>query len=232
MTPPRYITDSMAGLAATLITRVESLRLAGATAWTLALSGGSVAKRLLPHVARAPLPWTTCHVLFADERAVPADDAASNWRLCRAAATGSPMRHATWHRPDADIADLAQAARNYARTIDGLLGVGGRLDVALLGIGEDGHIASAFPGRDVPDASVFAVHDAPKPPPRRLSLSPHLLADARLVCVAAFGAGKAPAVRDAFDQTSTTPAALLLRRAEDPLVLLDADAASLVATGG
>lgn len=229
MTPPRYITDSMSGLTAALIARLESLHLEQAGAWTLAVSGGSVAERLLPSLARAPLPWRSCHVLFADERAVPADDAASNWRLCRAAAADSPMMQATWHRLTADTPDLDQAAVRYARTIEVVMGVDGRLDVALLGLGEDGHIASAFPGRVVPDALVFAVHDAPKSPPRRLSLSPRLLAGARLVCVAAFGSAKAPAVRDALAATSTTPAGVLLQRAHDPLVLLDAEAASLVA---
>lgn len=231
MTPPRYVTDSMAALTAALIARVEALHLERADAWTMAVSGGSVAERLLPHLARAPLPWHTAHVLFADERSVPADDAASNWRLCRAAAAGSSMLQATWHRLAADTPDLDQAATSYARTIERVLGADGRLDVALLGLGEDGHIASAFPGRPQPDAAVFAVLDAPKPPPRRLSLSPRLLGDARLVCLAAFGAAKAAAVRDAFDAASTTPAGVLLRRADDPLVLLDADAASLVGGG-
>lgn len=229
MTPPRYITDSMVGLAAALIARAQALHLERTDAWTLAVSGGSVAERLLPHLARAPLPWRTAHVLFADERAVPADDSASNWRLCRASAAGSSMLQATWHRLEADAADLDRAATDYARTIDGLLGVDGRLDVALLGLGEDGHIASAFPGRALPDAAVFAVHDAPKPPPRRLSLSPRLLGDARLMCLAAFGAAKAAALRDAFDAASTTPAGVMLRCAAEPLVLLDADAASLLA---
>lgn len=230
MTPPRYITDSMAGLTAALIVRLEALHLEQAGAWTLAVAGGSVAERLLPPLARAPLPWRSCHVLFADERAVPADDAASNWRHCRAAAADSPMMQATWHRLTADTPDLDQAASAYAGAIEGLIGVDGRLDVALLGLGEDGHIASAFPGRPVPEALVFAVHDAPKPPPRRLSLSPRLLAGARLVCLAAFGSGKAPAVRDALAITATTPAGVLLRHAHEPLVLLDAEAASLVAT--
>lgn len=229
MTSPLYFVDSVAGLAGQLASRVAALPLARAPQWTLVIAGGSVARRLLPPFARLPLPWSTCHVLFADERAVPADDADSNWRLCRAAAVDAPMMQATWHRLDADAPDLEPAAADYARIIHALLGVDGQLDVVLLGVGDDGHIASAFPGRQLPDATVFPVLDAPKPPPRRLSLSPRLLADARLVCLAAFGAGKAPALRDALSTTSTTPAGALLRQAREPLVLLDAGAASLVA---
>lgn len=232
MTSPRYFVDSVAGLAGTLVARVAAVSLADASQWTLVVAGGSVARQLLPPLARAPLPWRTCQVLLADERAVPADDAESNWSLCRGAAAGTPMMQATWHRLEADAPDLAQAAADYARIIDALLGVNGQLDVALLGAGADGHIASAFPGRVVPDATVFPVLDAPKPPPRRLSLSPRLLAGARLVCVAAFGAAKAPAIRDVLSATSTTPAGVLLHEAHEPLVLLDAAAASLVATGG
>lgn len=228
MTSPRYFVDSVAGLAGTLAARVAAVSLADASQWTLVVAGGSVARQFLPPLARAPLPWRTCHVLLADERAVPADDAESNWRLCRGAAAGTSMMQATWHRPDADAPDLAQAAADYARTIHALLGVNDQLDVALLGVGDDGHIASAFPGRVVPEAMVFPVLDAPKPPPRRLSLSPRLLAGARLVCVAACGAAKAPAIRDALTARSTTPAGWLLREAHEPLVLLDADAASLL----
>lgn len=229
MTSPPYFVDSVAGLATELVCRVAALPLAQASRWTLVIAGGSVARQLLPPLARSPLPWPACHVLFADERAVAADDPASNWRLCRAAAADTPMMQATWHRLEGDAPDLARAAADYARTVHALLGAAGQLDVALLGVGDDGHVASAFPGRVVPETTVFPVLDAPKPPPRRLSLSPRLLADARLVCVAAFGTAKAPAIRDALTPSSTTPAGALLRRARAPLVLLDADAASLVA---
>jgi 6-phosphogluconolactonase len=70
----------------------------------------------------------------------------------------------------------------------------GRLDVAVLGVGPDGHVASLFPGHPVADADgvVLAVADAPKPPPERLTLSKRVLLDAGTVVVVAAGAAKAP----------------------------------------
>lgn len=228
MTPPRYIVDSMPGLAAALVARIAATLEPGAARWSLAIAGGSVAERLLPLVAAAPLPWEACHVFLADERAVAADEPASNWRVCRAAVAGTAMDRAIWHRLAGDAPDLEASAVAYAGALAATLGAALVFDVALLGLGEDGHVASAFPGRAVPAAAVFVVRDAPKPPPTRLSISPDVLAHARLVCLAAFGAGKAPAVAAAFDPSAETPAARLLRGAAHPLVLLDVAAASLI----
>jgi 6-phosphogluconolactonase len=66
----------------------------------------------------------------------------------------------------------------------------------LLGMGEDGHTASLFPGREVPpDALVIPVHDAPKPPPDRVSLTPRVLADSRAMLVLVTGASKHSAIQ-------------------------------------
>jgi 6-phosphogluconolactonase len=200
----------------------------GASSWTLALPGGSVVDRFVGPLARVPLPWPQAHVLFVDERAVPPDDERSNWRVCREVALGTPMAGATWHRLPADEDDLEGAADGYARTLRSLAGTAPQLDVVLLGVGEDGHVASLFPGHatlDVLDAVVIVERDAPKSPAVRLSMSLDVLASARLTCVAAFGASKHGAVVDALDPSSQRPAARLLRRARSPLLLLDYEAA-------
>ncbi len=77
------------------------------------------------------------------------------------------------------------------------------LDLVLLGVGEDGHTASLFPGHRELEAGgwAVAVHDAPKPPPDRVSLTLLALARARRVVVIATGAAKADAVRKAFEGT-------------------------------
>lgn len=88
------------------------------------------------------------------------------------------------------------AARNYAQTVDGIE----QFDMVLLGLGEDGHTASLFPNHDwgkTPDApSAIAVHNSPKPPPDRVSLSAHRLSTAHQVVFLVTGESKRQAVRD------------------------------------
>src|SRR5262245_6928091 len=131
-------------------------------------------------------------VWFADERAVAADDEASNHRLVTvtfATPAGVPAERV--HRMEADAPDLAAAVRAYDAALPAAI------DVVILGLGEDGHVASLFPGAPAlgeRDHRVAAVFDAPKPPPRRMTVTPPVLERARRVLVLAIGAEKAGAV--------------------------------------
>jgi 6-phosphogluconolactonase len=97
-------------------------------------------------------------------------------------------------------------------------------------MGPDGHVASLFPGRpalDERERLVVPVDDAPKPPPRRLTMTLPLMAGARTICVAAFGREKAAAVHAAVNgPDSDLPVARLLRGHPDVLCLFDPAAAS------
>ena len=125
--------------------------------------------------------------------------------------------------------DLNRAARLAAEELTRVAGNPPRLDIVLVGVGEDGHVASIFANRDVPNRLVAPVYDAPKPPPSRLTLTLPVLAGAERVIVVAMGQGKAPAIRDAFDQDDrTTPIGELLRRSSSALILLDHEAAALL----
>jgi 6-phosphogluconolactonase len=124
-----------------------------------------------------------------------------------------------------ELPELDQAARRASDELRSVAGDPPRLDLALVGVGEDGHVASIFPGlRRAPVDPVIAVHDAPKPPARRLTMTLPVLADAGIVVVAAFGAAKAEAMRDAIGASDRTPVARLLRDASSSLVLLDREA--------
>jgi 6-phosphogluconolactonase len=132
------------------------------------------------------------------------------------------------------VARLDDAAASYARELEEILGRPPVLDLALLGVGEDGHVASIFPNSDAlaeNHAWAVAVKSAPKAPPRRLTLTIPTLRSARVVCIAAFGREKASAIRGALNEAdSETPAAILLRQAGDVWVLLDPESASLLAS--
>lgn len=148
-----------------------------------------------PSATRAP-EWARIHVWFTDERAVPPDDSASNYRLVREALlepAGVPAENV--HRMPGEMADLDAAARGAEAELPRVL------DVIVLGLGDDGHVASLFPGSPLlaeRDRRVAPVLDAPQPSARRLTITPPVVERATSVVVLATGAGKAEALAMAF----------------------------------
>ena len=198
---------------------------------SIAIPGGSVAEAFFPRLVKLPLDWRHVLVFFADERAGPPDAPESNVRLARALWLDRvPIPMGNVHRMHGEGKDLDGAAARYERDLLEVLGRPPRLDVVLLGMGGDGHVASLFPGHpalDETDRYVVAVPDAPKPPPRRLSLSLLAIARGRTLVLAAFGAQKAAAAQEALErEASPLPAARALRSGPRPVVLLDPQAAS------
>jgi 6-phosphogluconolactonase len=231
--PVQRIVGPVPGLAERLAGVVEDAareaRLEGRPV-SLAVPGGSVAESFFPRLASLDLDWDRVLVFFGDERAVAPDDPASNARLARDLwLDRAPIPLANVHRMRAEGEDLDAAARAYERVLLDVLGDPPRLDLALLGMGPDGHVCSLFPGHPALDETeryVLPVLDAPKPPPRRVTLTLLALARARTVVLAAFGAAKAEAVRSALDDpASTLPAARALRGAARAFALLDPAAA-------
>ena len=207
--------------------------IAGRGFFAVALPGGSVATNGFPALAALPLNWSQVQYFWVDERAVPPSDPESNYALAQKlwlAPAGVPA--ASIHRMPADLPDLGAAAITYSDVLTRALGSPARLDFVLLGVGPDGHVASLFPRHRVlalEDRLVAAVDDAPKPPPRRLTLTLPMLAGAERVVVVAFGEEKAEALREALERhDSPQPLARLLRRTKRPLVLADRAAASLL----
>jgi 6-phosphogluconolactonase len=231
---PEIVIDSRTVLQRKLLSEFETRgksAIAERGAFIVALPGGSVATTFFPALAAAAVDWTRTEFFWVDERAVSPDDSASNYALAQKlwlTAAGIPRERI--HRMHGEAQDLEEAARKAAAELTSIAGDPPRLDVALLGVGEDGHVASIFPGRDIPDSDllVVAVYDAPKPPARRLSLGLQVLASAERVVIAAVGRSKASAVRDALQTRPATPIGRLLNRSRSPLLLLDHSAAELL----
>ncbi len=196
--------------------------------FVVALPGGSVASAFFPRLARAPINWGRVELFWIDERAVPPDHPDSNYALAaKLLLRPAGIVPSRVHRMRGEVEDLEDAARRASDDFTAIAGNPAQIDLALVGVGEDGHVASVFNGsaglQPCPHP-IIAVYDAPKPPPRRLTMTLPVMASAARVVVAAFGTEKARivnhAVRHAEDRS---PVAELLRRAPSSMVLLDGD---------
>lgn len=205
--------------------------------FTLAVPGGSVAHAFFPSLARADVDWRRVAVLFVDERAVPPDSPESNFALAQALWLGpAGVPAGQVHRMPAERTPIADAAAAYATTLRALAGDPPQLDLVLLGVGTDRHVASLFPGDDARasdgDETVAWTTRAPKPPAARLTLTFATLARASRLAIAALGPDKTEAVARAVrDGGDASPLARLLRAAPHARLLLDDAAAGMEAPG-
>jgi 6-phosphogluconolactonase len=196
----------------------------------LALSGGSTPARTYELLAKQLENWERIDVWFADERCVEPDDRESNYLLAKQALLGgaSGLEEQRVHRMEGELGP-EQGAERYARELrehapieDGLP----ILDVIVLGIGPDAHVASLFPGAQTldapPDELCLGVHDSPKPPPERITLTLAVLRAAQRCVLLATGAGKADAVDAMLAEPSRHVPASLLRRGRLSVIVDDA----------
>jgi 6-phosphogluconolactonase len=193
--------------------RSASLALEQRGQFHIAVPGGSVATLVFPSFAEAQLDWTRVHVWWVDERLVPQTHADSNFRVAQE----------QWLSKVPAVAHPFHSASEYAAKLPR------PLDVALLGVGPDGHVASLFPGHpglEETQKRAFGVDDAPKPPPKRLTLSLPEICAAREVWVVVTGMTKAQMIVKALKPDSQLPVARVMREAEDVRLWLDPAAAT------
>ncbi len=198
----------------------------------LALSGGTTPTRTYELLADEPMEWERVEVWFADERCVAPDDPESNYRLAREslldAVAIAPERV---HRMEGERGPQEGAERYAAALIEHIPVAEGKLpilDLVVLGIGPDAHVASLFPGSPTLEAGERAlclgVVDSPKPPPERITLSLAMLRAAGRCLLLATGASKADAVSAMLGQPSPHVPASLLRRERLEVIVDDAAA--------
>ncbi len=185
----------------------------------LALSGGTTPGATYELLAGEAAALGEVELWFADERCVPPEDEQSNYLLAERtliAPAGLPPERV--HRMAGELGPERGAAA-YAEELTARLGGEGTLpvlDLIVLGIGPDGHVASLFPGAPTLDAGeeaiALGVSDSPKPPPERITLSLAVLRAARGCLLLATGASKADAVNAMLGEpTRHVPASLLAR---------------------
>lgn len=179
-------------------------RATGATRASCALSGGATALIFLPALRAANVDWSKITLFWADERAVETDDPESNYGLAdRMLLTPLGRKGPRAFPISFDSPSLGEAAKSYDNILARELS-GRPLDLAVLGVGDDGHVASLFPAHDAlleDTARVVAVEDAPKHPKRRLSMTMRFLLQTRNIWIVAVGPRKLPVVQAALSKT-------------------------------
>ena len=206
--------------------------------FTVALAGGSTPCRTYELLAHDPfsrqVPWRQTHVFWGDERCVPADDPRNNALMARRMLLGQvPVPCGQVHPMICDSSPR-EAAVEYETLLRGFFAAGGpRFDLVLLGLVENGHTASLFPGTLVLEeqqrwvADVYLAEEGA----HRLTLTAAAINCAALVVFPVSGRGKAPVLRKVLQESQaprSIPAGLIRPVDGDLLWLVDRDAASLL----
>jgi 6-phosphogluconolactonase len=190
---------------------------------SIVLSGGRTVGKAYEAAAVLLEDWTGAQAWFGDERAVPPDDEHSNYRLARETLFDRVRVPPEVHRVRGELGAEA-AAELYDEEI-----AGASLDLALNGIGADGHTASLFPNAPAlqeRERRAVAAEPGLEPSVHRVTLTPPAFAATRLLIYLVTGESKAEAVRRTFveEPSPDTPASLV--RGQETIAILDAPAAS------
>jgi 6-phosphogluconolactonase len=197
--------------------------------FTLGLAGGSTPVAIHERLARARVDWSVVRLWLGDERWVPPDDQESNARMARE--TFADVVKADLFAPDTLAASPDESAIAYERELERIWvpREGGAVpDLVMLGIGDDGHTASLFPGTsalEITDRTYVANH-VPQKETWRLTATFDLLWSARMLLFVVVGRAKARAVREMLDEGLDHPARRVSEGSGNAVWVLDRAAAS------
>jgi 6-phosphogluconolactonase len=207
-------------------------------AFSVALSGGTTPRRVYELLASADfsprVPWAGVHVFFGDERQVPPDHAESNYRMANEALLARvPLPAENVHRIEG-VGDARANASDYESVMRGFFGDAAewpRLDLVFLGMGDDGHTASLFPGTEAlgEGRAWVAANWVEKLGVWRVTLTAPVINSARNVVFLVTGAGKAERLREVLAgerDTARLPSQLIEPREGELFWYLDRSAAA------
>ena len=214
--------DALVAALAEALQAEAAAAIAARGAFHLVLAGGTTPVALYRALAESNVGDARWHIWYGDERCLPAAHPERNSVMAEAAWLAASRIPPGNRRPIPAERGVVEAAGVYASWLAGIQD----FDVALLGVGEDGHTASLFPGHawgEAPDSpDVLAVMDAPKPPPERVSLSAARLNRSTRVWFVATGAGKRDALQR-WERCEPMPVAAVHGR-QETVAWLDAAA--------
>ncbi|HEY9100253.1 MAG TPA: 6-phosphogluconolactonase [Thiobacillus sp.] len=214
--------DALVARLADALCDVAEQAIAARGVFHLVLAGGSTPLELYRAMAERQAGDARWHLWYGDERCLPVDHRERNSRMIETAWLAASQIPLENRRPIPAELGAVEAAARYAAALKPVAD----FDVVLLGMGEDGHTASLFPGHDwgvaenAPD--VLAVHNAPKPPPERVSLSAARLSRSARVWFVITGSGKKTAVAHWKDGEALPIAHV--RSRQETVAWLDAEA--------
>ncbi|HCX53900.1 MAG: 6-phosphogluconolactonase [Parasynechococcus sp.] len=197
----------------------------------IALSGGSTPAKAYALLGQEHLPWERVDVVLGDERWVAADDESSNARMLRNTLfDGGPGASASFHAvPTVELSDADASAAAFADLVSRICpGEPPIFDLMLLGLGDDGHTASLFPGTEAPGVTDRWATVGRGKGLDRITLTAPVLSAARQVIFLVGGSAKQEALRrlmDPLESAERTPARLV-QPANDVLILADQDASA------
>lgn len=221
--------EKLAQQAAQVLASQIDLVLATRDRAQIALAGGTTPAATYRHLGDEHLPWDRVDVWLGDERWVPADDPASNLGLLKANLLARPLAAgAKLHPVPTELASPDLGAAAYGQEImEYCVGSPPRLDLVLLGLGDDGHTASLFPGTPATTVTNEWVTVSEGKGMARITMSAPLLSAARQVVFLVSGPSKSEALRRLLDPEESpqrTPARLVQPETE-VIVLADQAAA-------
>ena len=201
--------------------------------FTVALSGGSTPRLLYQVLAdrnEEHVPWMNVHFFWSDERHVPPDHFESNFRMANEAMLSHvPVTRENVHRVRSENPDAAQAAKEYEEEVLKFVpGSPPRFDLILLGLGNDGHTASIFPGSEVLDDTkrLVAAPWVEKLNAYRITMTLPLINNAETVMFLVSGAEKAEIVKEVLKGPRRYPAQEVRPINGKLIWMLDREAAS------
>jgi 6-phosphogluconolactonase len=230
-------TDELARTVANAwLDEIEAANCAGKS-HCVALSGGRIARRFFTSVAEMAkarkVSFAPVHFFWADERCVPPTDPESNFALTNGHLF-QPLKIGpdNIHRIPGDLSPpqaVVSAVAELSQFVPCNRAGQPVLDIVFLGMGEDGHVASLFPGEPEEakaDMSVYRAVTASKPPPRRITIGYGPIAAAQQVWVLASGAGKEQALHESLATVGQTPLAEVLKLRSHTKIFTDISSAN------
>jgi 6-phosphogluconolactonase len=223
--------------AARRVRRSATMALLTRGRWRIALAGGSTPRGLYQLLAdeqqaSGKIDWSKTEIFFGDERAVPPDHPDSNYRMVSETLLSRiVIPPGNVHRMEGEAADLDAAAVRY----EAVLGDELPLDLAILGMGADGHTASLFPGTTALAERTrrCAAVRVPRLATNRITLTYPVFESAREVLFLIAGSDKAVTLREVVegdDRPTELPSQPIVRRTGPVVILCDRDAAAELST--
>lgn len=227
----------VAEAAASEIIRLQNESIAATGAFHVAVSGGSLVSALRKGlVNNSETKFPKWKIFFSDERLVKLDDADSNYGLLKKDLLDhipKDQQPQVFTVKESLLNDSDAVSKDYQEQIVSNVPLNSQgvpiFDLILLGCGPDGHTCSLFPGHALLKEEikfVATIEDSPKPPPRRITITFPVLKAAKAIAFVAEGAGKAPVLKQIFEEPEPTlPSAIVNKVATGPVFWFVSDSA-------